>query len=73
LSALTGKTACQGYGKCEKIAADTFKSMRRVLRTFRSSEISLPEKLGRAKAAAKRCPANAIGLVETVTGRNDSG
>ncbi len=62
------KLACEGYGKCERIAPDLFKmDAGGVAYVLIDGDLN-PERLARAKAAVQLCPVKAIHLVDMASG-----
>ena len=62
------KLACEGYGKCERIASDLFKMGEgEVAYVLNDGDLN-SECLERAKAAVQLCPVKAIHLVDMASG-----
>ncbi len=69
---VVAKLACEGYGKCERIAPDLFKmDQAGIAHVLIESDLN-PERLQRAKAAVTLCPVKATRLVDTVPGEKSS-
>ena len=68
LRVVIDKLACEGYGKCERIAPDLFKMDDEGVAYVLIDDALNPERLERAKAAVKLCPVKAIFLVDMTSG-----
>jgi len=68
LRVVIDKLACEGYGKCERIAPDLFKMVEGGIAYVLIDGDLNPERLERAKAAVKLCPVKAIHFVDMASG-----
>lgn len=64
--------ACEGYGKCERIAPDLFKMDESGMASVLVGGDLNPQQLQRANMAAKLCPTKAIHLAEVARGEKGS-
>lgn len=67
---IVDEIVCEGYGKCERVAADLFKIDEDGIAAVLVSDDLNPDQIERARAAVNLCPVNAIKLEENIPESN---